>query len=242
MAEDASTATAPAEQKQEETQSTENKNSAYEGVVTGKYSWGGDVANKNAEVDAGCEITKYSWSDGKSVSIYVELEGLDDVSDDQITTKNTEKEVTLTIGAIGNPPKKRVLQLRSLFSEITGAKATQKKGKNMISLKLAKKEQATWPKLLDVTTSAPADDEEGGPGMGGMGGMPGMGGMGGMPGMGGMGGMPGMGGMGGMPGMGGMGGMDMASMMSQMGGMGGMGGDMGDMGDLGGPGDEEENE
>lgn len=241
---------------------TEEKATTYEGVVTGKYAWTGDDKPKDAEATAGAEITKYSYSDGKkSVSVYVELDGLDDVPDDKITTSvDGETKVELVIAAIGTPAKKRVLILNGLFAEITGAKATNKgKGKNMISLKLTKKEESPWPKLLATQGTGGGgggdDDEDGGGGGGMMGGMGGggmMGGMGGgmMGGMGGGGGMMGgmggmMGGMGGGGGMdGGMGGMDIAEMMKGMnlGGAGGPGGPGGDDEGDEGEGDDDNHE
>jgi len=197
MAEEEAAAAPPAEVAKE----------SYEGVVTGKYNWGKDTTNKAADADvAGEAITKYSWSDGKkAVSVYVEMEGLDDVADDALTTESGAKECSLTIGAIGSPPKKKTLKLSGLSNEIDGVKLTRKPGKNTVVLKLQKKEEKSWWQLLDSSGGGGGGDDDD---MGGMGGM--MGGMGGM-----------MGGMGGM--MGGMGGM--------MGGM--MGGDMGDMGDMG---------
>eukprot|EP00927_Polykrikos_kofoidii_P053166 TRINITY_DN4740_c0_g1_i1.p1 TRINITY_DN4740_c0_g1~~TRINITY_DN4740_c0_g1_i1.p1 ORF type:complete len:223 (+),score=49.64 TRINITY_DN4740_c0_g1_i1:118-786(+) len=154
-----------------------NEKSVYDGVVSGKYNWNGDIENTSVEVDGGCEITQYSWADGKTVTIYVELEGLDDVSADQIAVTTGKTEFNLTFAAVGKPPKKRVLKLQSLFGEITGAKATQKKGKNMVSLKLTKKEAAVWPKLVNVTSSGRRgedDEQEEGPANGGMAGMEGM--------------------------------------------------------------------
>ena len=51
--------------------------------MAGKYQWadrpGGD-ADKDVQGEA---IAKYCWSEGKNtVSIYLELDGLDDVADD----------------------------------------------------------------------------------------------------------------------------------------------------------------
>jgi len=198
----------------------------WEGVVSGKYNWDDKNKSKDAdkEMSSGEAITKYSWGDGKKqVSVYIELEGLDDCTEDCFQATSGEKEVSLTITKVAG--KKRTFGLNGLSNEITGVKVNHKKGKGMVVLKLIKKEEEPWYQLVEKS-SAGGDDEEGG----GMGGMPGgmMGGMGGM--MGGMGGM--MGGMGGMMGgMGGdMGGMDLSSMM----------GGMGDM-DLGGEDGEEPN-
>jgi len=190
----------------------------WEGTVTGKYQWD-DAKKKNTDADkdmssAGDAITKYSWGDGKKqVSIYIELDGLDDCTEDMFQASSGEKDVSLTIAKVAG--RRRTFSLKDLAHEIDGVKVNHKKGKGMVVLKLIKKEEQPWFKLQESSGSGGGDDEEEG-GMGGMGGMPGMGGLGGMDlssmmgGMGGMGGMMGgMGGMGGMPGMGGMGMDDM---------------------------------
>jgi hypothetical protein len=191
MAEEEAAAAPPAEELKEAKES-------YDGVVTGKYNWDKEMKNKSADADiAGETITKYSWSDGKkAVSVYVEMEGLDDVADDALTTESGEKECSLTIGAIGTPPKKKTLKLAGLSNEIDGVEIKRKPGKNTVVLKLKKKEEKSWFQLLESSGGGGGGDDDD---MGGMGGM--MGGMGGM--MGGMGGM--MGGMGGMMGGGMMG-------------------------------------
>eukprot|EP00933_Yihiella_yeosuensis_P048638 TRINITY_DN4492_c0_g2_i2.p1 TRINITY_DN4492_c0_g2~~TRINITY_DN4492_c0_g2_i2.p1 ORF type:complete len:212 (+),score=76.31 TRINITY_DN4492_c0_g2_i2:69-638(+) len=185
----------------EEKKAEEAPKETYDGVVQGKYQWDNDTAGKkSADDDASQAITKYSWSDGKkTVSIYVELDGLDDVAEDALKASSGEKEASLTISAIGSPPRKRVLKLSGLLNEIDGVKLTQKKGKNTVVLKLQKKEEQPWHNLLEKSSGGGGDDDEGG-------GMPGGMDMASM-----------------MGGMGGMGGMDMASMMGGMGGMGGMG-------------------
>jgi len=136
---------------------------------------------------AGELISKYAWSDGKkAVSIYVELDGLDDVPDDALKAESGEKEATLTISAIGAPPRKRTLKLLKLANEIDGVKLVRKPGKNTVVLKLTKKAETPWWRLLeDSNGSGGGDDDDpmGGGGMGGMGGMDMasmMGGMGGM--------------------------------------------------------------
>eukprot|EP00928_Gymnodinium_smaydae_P059417 TRINITY_DN4273_c0_g3_i6.p1 TRINITY_DN4273_c0_g3~~TRINITY_DN4273_c0_g3_i6.p1 ORF type:complete len:218 (+),score=93.10 TRINITY_DN4273_c0_g3_i6:184-837(+) len=190
----------------------------YEGACKGKYNWT-EKSGESADHSQGEAITKYSWSDGKKqVSIYIELDGLDELADDAFVTDSGANEVSLTIAGLGG--KRRRFAMTGLSNEITGVKLQRKMGKNTVVLKLQKKEEQAWYSLQTNSGSGGGDDEEGGgmPGMGGM--MGGMGGMGGM--MGGMGGM--MGGMGGMMG-GGMGGMDMESMMAAMGGAGGLGGE-----------------
>ena len=59
-----------------------------------------------------------------------------------------------------NTCKQRIFKLIDLAQEIIGVKVAQKKGKQTVSLKLAKKEKKTWHKLLDdaSTEEAVADD------------------------------------------------------------------------------------
>eukprot|EP00928_Gymnodinium_smaydae_P059416 TRINITY_DN4273_c0_g3_i3.p1 TRINITY_DN4273_c0_g3~~TRINITY_DN4273_c0_g3_i3.p1 ORF type:complete len:203 (+),score=85.37 TRINITY_DN4273_c0_g3_i3:63-671(+) len=186
----------------------EKKAVEYEGAAKGKYNWA-EKSGESADHSQGEAITKYSWSDGKKqVSIYIELDGLDELADDAFVTDSGSNEVSLTIANLGG--KRRRFAMTNLMNEITGVKLQRKMGKNTVVLKLQKKEEEPWFSLQSGGGAAGGDDEEGG-------GMPGMGGM-----MGGMGGM--MGGMGGMMG-GDMGGMDMESLMAGMGGAGGMGGD-----------------
>ena len=54
----------------------------------------------------------------------------------------------------------RASKLTGLAHEITGVKVAQKKGKQTVSLKLTKKEEKTWHKVLDdaSTKEAVADD------------------------------------------------------------------------------------
>jgi hypothetical protein len=184
----------------------EKKPVQYEGAAAGKYNWDEPAKGKDADKDVqGEAINKYSWSDGKKqVSIYIELDGLDEVAEDALTTESGEKEVSFTIASIGG--KRRRFAVSNLSNEIDGVKLQRKLGKNTVVLKLQKKEEQPWYSLVSGSSGGGGDDDEGG-GMGGMGG----GGMGGMD-------MASM--MGGMGGGGGMGGMDMASMMGGMGGMG----------------------
>ena len=70
-------------QRQVSPRTTETKEPEYIGAVADKYQWddrpGGD-ADKDVQGEA---ITKYCWSEGKNtVSMYLELDGLDDVAGD----------------------------------------------------------------------------------------------------------------------------------------------------------------
>merc|ERR1719463_583687 len=92
----------------------------YDGVVKGKYDWGADTGNKKGADDdvKGEAITKYAWSDGKkAVSVYVEMEGLDDVAEDALKVESGESDFTFTITAIGSPPKQKVLRMAGLANE-----------------------------------------------------------------------------------------------------------------------------
>mmetsp|Transcript_29229 Transcript_29229/g.67289 ORF Transcript_29229/g.67289 Transcript_29229/m.67289 type:complete len:182 (-) Transcript_29229:66-611(-) len=139
------------------------KPSEYDGVVSGKYAWDKDVQNrKNADSDvAGEAITKYAWSDGrKTVSIYIELEGLDDVAEDALHLSSSERELSFVIDNIAG--KRRGLALSGLLHEIDGVKLSRKIGKNTVVLKLQKKEETHWWKLVEApSASAPAAPEDG---------------------------------------------------------------------------------
>jgi len=186
------------EGKEAEVPAKPSKPVEYEGAAAGKYQWDEDRPKGDADAAMGQAITKYGWSDGKKqVSVYIELDGLDELKESDFDAQSGNTTVSLTISNLGG--KTRKFALSGLNSEIDGVTVQQKKGKspNMVVLKLKKKEVETWYKLLasDGKSGGGDDDNDGGMGMGG-----GMGGMGG-----------------------GMGGMDMASMMQGMGGMGGMG-------------------
>merc|ERR1719476_1063950 len=113
----------------------------------------------------GSAITSYGWSDGKKkVDIYVELPDIDAVKDEDLAVENGEKNVKLTIKAIGNPPKSRVLTINDLNAEITEVKLVRKTGK--VVLKLMKKEEKSWYKLTEASNGKAGDDDDDG-GMGG---------------------------------------------------------------------------
>ena len=95
---------------------------------------GGD-ADKDVQGEA---ITKYSWSEGKhAVTIYLELDCLDDVTEDALKAESGKTNVSLTIASVTG--KQRIFTLTGLAHETTGVKVAQKKGKQTVSLKLAKK-------------------------------------------------------------------------------------------------------
>mmetsp|Transcript_23701 Transcript_23701/g.70538 ORF Transcript_23701/g.70538 Transcript_23701/m.70538 type:complete len:185 (-) Transcript_23701:119-673(-) len=130
-----------------------DKSIEFLGCAKGKYLWtDADTSNKDADADTPSHhnlITKYSWSDGKkAVSVYVELDGLDDVAEDNLRCDSGDSEASLTIVAIGTPPKRKVLRLPSLYGTIDGVKLARKLGKNTVVLKLQKREERPWPQLL----------------------------------------------------------------------------------------------
>ena len=102
---------------------------------------------------------QYSWSEGKNaVNIYTELDGLDDVAEDASKAESGKTNVSLTIASVAG--KQRIFKLTGLAHEITGVKVAQKRGKQTVSLKLTRKEEKTWHKLLDnaSTKETVADD------------------------------------------------------------------------------------
>ena len=93
-------------------------------------------------------ISKYGWSDGKkAVSIYIELDGLDDVADDGLAVESKEREVSMTIASLSG--KTRRFALASLAEDIGGVNVVRKKGKNTVVLKLQKKKEKRWFRLIE---------------------------------------------------------------------------------------------
>ena len=151
--------TSVAVQRQVSPRTTETKAPQYIGAVAGKYQWddrpGGD-ADKDEKGEA---IAECCWSEGKNtVSTCLELDGLDDVTEDALKADSNKTNVSLTIASVAG--KQRIFKLTGMAHEITGVKVAQKKGKQTVSLKIAKKDEKTWHKLLDdaSTKEAVADD------------------------------------------------------------------------------------
>merc|ERR1719393_473115 len=117
----------------------------------------------------------------KKVDIFIEDDGLKNVTKDDIKTTSGEKEATIEIANFGG--KKRTLALKGLSEEIDGVDVALKLDKEppRIVLKLKKKEEQPWYKLLDSSSSGGGGDDDDDGGMGGMdmaSMMQGMGGMG----------------------------------------------------------------
>ena len=96
-----------------------------------EYQWddrsGGD-ADKDVQGEV---ISKYSWSDGKkTVSIYIELDGLDDVAEDAFRAEAGETDVSITIVSVAG--KQRTFRFTGLANEITGVEVAQRKGRQLI--------------------------------------------------------------------------------------------------------------
>ena len=146
-------------QRQVSPRTTETTAPEYIGAVAGKYQWddrpGGD-ADKDVQGEA---IAKYCWSEGKTaVSIFLELDGLDDVTEDASKAESGKTNVSLTIASVAS--KQRIFTLTGLAHEITGVKVVQKKGKQTVSLMRAKREEKTWHKLLDDASTKEAVAED----------------------------------------------------------------------------------
>ena len=147
----------------------------FEGCAAGKYNWSGTEGGKTDAADGavGSRITDYAFGDGpKKASVYVDLDGLDDVADDAMSlvlVSPKKVEFSITIGG-----EDRKLTLNHIFSEVTAVKILRKPGKNRVVLKLTKEKPEPWSKLIAAPATGfdPEDEAPGGmPGMGGMGGM-----------------------------------------------------------------------
>ena len=102
---------------------------------------GGD-ADKDVQGEA---ITKIQLV-RREERMHLELDGLDNVTEDAFKAESGKTKMSLTIAAVAG--KQRIFTLSDLAREITGVKVAQKKGKQTVSLKLTKKEKKTWHKLL----------------------------------------------------------------------------------------------
>jgi hypothetical protein len=89
-------------------------------------------------------ITQYSWADGsKTVKVYVELPGLDDVEVDDITTSSTDKSARLVVPLAGSD---HVLDLPKLYDSIKGCSVKKKTGNRLVFV-LQKETEFTWYEL-----------------------------------------------------------------------------------------------
>lgn len=89
-------------------------------------------------------ISGYSWADGKkTVKVYIEIEGLDDVAEDKIEINTTSTSFSLTIHM---PDTDYTLQLQELYDEIKDCVVKKKNG-NRLVLVLSKVKEFTWYEL-----------------------------------------------------------------------------------------------
>merc|ERR1712194_19545 len=115
---------------------------------------------KKADDNSAESITKYTWADGsKNVSIYIELDGLDEVPDEAFSVTNGPRKLTLRIASVQG--KRRVFRLQKLHGEIAGVKVQVKRGKNTVVLKLAKKDESrAWHMLCEPGPSLRDSESE----------------------------------------------------------------------------------
>mmetsp|Transcript_58402 Transcript_58402/g.125492 ORF Transcript_58402/g.125492 Transcript_58402/m.125492 type:complete len:144 (-) Transcript_58402:98-529(-) len=125
------------------------RETSYSSMAAGKYDWFDDTIGVAAAAPVVSEtITQYSWTDGDGVvSIYIQLDGLDDVSDHALLCDSGPRNVSLTILGIGVPPKRRRFALAGLPHDIEGMQLVRKRGKHTVVLKLTKKEVRSWRSL-----------------------------------------------------------------------------------------------
>ena len=104
------------------------------------------MSSKGKAIAQGAPIGKYNFSDDrKAVSVYIEMDGLDDVKDDAFSITFGMFSVSFAILSIGG--KKCTLTMKSLLNEIAGATFVRLPGKNTVVLKLIKKTEKSWHTL-----------------------------------------------------------------------------------------------
>ena len=120
-------------------------------AVAGKYQWDDRPRRDTVKDVQGEAVTKYSWSEGKNtVSIYLELDGLDDVTVDSFKAESGKTNVSLTKASVAG--KQRIFKLTGLEHEITGAKV----GRKTDGFPEAREEEEkTWNKLLELLLLQP---------------------------------------------------------------------------------------
>lgn len=97
----------------------------------------------------GAKISDYAWGDGeKKATVYVTLDGLDDLPDEAIDLKLVgPREVSMTVAF---PSIMRMLELKRTYGEVDSVKSIRKKGKNQVVIKLVKKDPSPWYNLLSA--------------------------------------------------------------------------------------------
>ncbi len=144
--------------------------STNDGGYKGKYNWDDPdptddydkkkkkKKNEKASVTPSSgAILDYAWCDGKkSVSVYVDLPGLDSVRDDDMHVSLTndgggvlfeaKNATATTTGMMKN--NRRFLEIDKLYKKVKSAKLVRKRGKDRVIIKLAKDdEKRKWYNL-----------------------------------------------------------------------------------------------
>ncbi|KAJ8608932.1 hypothetical protein CTAYLR_005312 [Chrysophaeum taylorii] len=134
------------------------------GYEKGKYAWSvdGEKTTKAANDVLGSKISDYAWGDGeKKASIYVSLDGLDELPDDAIELKLVSARAIELI--ITFATTKRILEIKDITADVDAAKLLRKKGKNQVVVKLTKKKVAPWYSLTgksNVSDDYDFDDDD----------------------------------------------------------------------------------
>ena len=137
----------------------------------GKYNW--DLTNNNnnnkkktsekaSVTPSSGAIVDYAWCDGKkSVSVYVELPGLDHVHYDDMQVSLTNDGEGVLFEAKNVTGKNRFLEIDKLHKKVKSAKLVRKMGKDMVIIKLVKDdEKRTWYNLKKGGSSSSYGDDD----------------------------------------------------------------------------------
>ena len=90
--------------------------------------WPASISGMTDQVETQTRTSKGKPLQGKNtVSIYLELHGLDDVADDAFQVESDKTNVSLAIASVAG--KQRIFKLTGLAHEITGVKVAQRKNK-----------------------------------------------------------------------------------------------------------------
>lgn len=109
-----------------------------------------DLVTKFQELNKIEQITKYSFSDGKSkVSVYIEIEGCKDYEEDRFQLEHSENSFCFSIlpEEASNIKCIKRLNIPSLHDEIEEAIYKRKEGSDRITISLKKKINVPWYNL-----------------------------------------------------------------------------------------------
>ncbi|KAL3809863.1 hypothetical protein ACHAXA_007932 [Cyclostephanos tholiformis] len=133
----------------------------------GKYNWDdttryGKKGEKATVVPLNGAIVDYAWSDGtKSVKIYVELRGLDDLKDDDIEVSLVNEGEGFAFRAKNVGGRDRLLSIDKLYKKVKDVKLVRKAGKDKVVIKLVKDdEKRKWYNLKDGGASSSSYDDD----------------------------------------------------------------------------------